>query len=128
MRLLGPASGYALASLCLKIYISPELTPVVDNENPRFIGAWWLGWIVYATLLFMFSLLTINFPRELPRAAVRKRIEKEKIRRGLKEVDGSAQLEDTKASIEDMIITFRRVFRNKIFMLMNIAGIFHIFG
>lgn len=43
MRLLGPAAGYALASLCLKTYISPDLTPVIDNKDPRWLGAWWLG-------------------------------------------------------------------------------------
>lgn len=65
---------------------------------------------------------------KLPRAAVRKRIEKEKIRRGLKDLEGITQVDDTKASLQDMIVTFKRVFRNKIFMLMNLAGILHIFG
>jgi hypothetical protein len=58
---------------------------------------------------------------------VRRRIEEEKIKRGIKEVDPTA-VSDSEASIKDMIITFKRVFRNKIFMLMNIGGILHIFG
>lgn len=33
LRLLGPAGGYALASFCLKIYISPDLTPTIDNKG-----------------------------------------------------------------------------------------------
>lgn len=68
MRLLGPALGYALASICLKMYISPELTPVITNKDPRWLGAWWLGWIVFAILLFMFSLITSMFPREVSSA------------------------------------------------------------
>jgi hypothetical protein len=43
LRMLGPAIGYALASLCLKIYISPSLTPTVTMDDPRWLGAWWLG-------------------------------------------------------------------------------------
>lgn len=43
MRLLGPAAGYALASLCLKTYISPDLTPVINNKDPQWLGAWWIG-------------------------------------------------------------------------------------
>lgn len=39
LRLLGPAGGYALASFCLKIYISPDLTPTIDNKDPRWLGA-----------------------------------------------------------------------------------------
>ena len=41
--MLGPAIGYALASLCLKFYISPSLTPTVGTDDPRWLGAWWLG-------------------------------------------------------------------------------------
>lgn len=128
MRLLGPAVGYALASVCLKMYISPDLTPVIDNKDPRWLGAWWLGWMIFAVILFMFSITTTMLPKELPRSAVRRRVEKEKIKRGLKVVEGSIETEETKASIKDMIITFKRLFRNKVFMLMNIAGILHLFG
>ncbi|CRL05057.1 CLUMA_CG018209, isoform A, partial [Clunio marinus] len=128
MRLLGPALGYALASLCLKIYIAPELTPVINNKDPRWLGAWWLGWLIFAFILCLFSFTVAMLPKELPRAAVRKRIEKEKVKRGLKMIDTNAVTDDTKASIPDMIVTYKRLFRNKVFMLMNIAGIFHLFG
>lgn len=127
MRLLGPAAGYALASYCLKLYISPDLTPVIDNKDPRWLGAWWLGWLIFAMILFCFSVAVAMFPKELPRAAVRRRIEKEKIKRGLKENDPMAP-EETKASIQDMIVTYKRLFRNKVFMLMHIAGVLHLFG
>jgi len=43
LRMLGPALGYALASVCLKMYISPTLTPTIGVKNPRWLGAWWLG-------------------------------------------------------------------------------------
>jgi hypothetical protein len=60
---------------------------------------------------------------------VRKRIEKEKIKRGLKEAtDGSKLTEETEASFQDMIVTFKRLFHNKVFMLMNWAGVLHLFG
>lgn len=127
MRLLGPAAGYALASYCLKIYISPELTPVITNKDPRWLGAWWMGWIVFATLLFITSITTMMFPKELPRSAVRKRVLQEKIRRGLREPK-TGEVQETKASLQDMIVTYKRVFQNKTYMWMHIAGILHIFG
>lgn len=68
------------------------------------------------------------FPKELPRAAVRRRIEKEKIKRGLKEIDGNAPTEETKASLQDMVVTFKRLFNNKVLMLMNLGSILHLFG
>lgn len=57
LRMLGPAMGYALASVCLKMYISPSLTPTIDNQDPRWLGAWWLGWIILALVLTFFALL-----------------------------------------------------------------------
>lgn len=42
MRLLGPACGYALASIFLKMYIAPDLTPVIGNKDPRWLGAWYV--------------------------------------------------------------------------------------
>jgi solute carrier organic anion transporter family, member 5A len=132
MRLLGPALGYTLASLCLKFYISPNLTPIINDKDARWLGAWWLGWLIFALVLFFCSMATLMFPRELPRAAVRRRIEKEKIKRGLKEpnsvVDFIVQSEDVKASISDMIVTYKRLFKNKVYMLMHISGILHLFG
>jgi len=127
MRLLGPALGYALASFCLKIYIAPNLTPVINNKDPRWIGAWYIGWIVFAIMLMIFALAVSMLPKELPRSAVRKRIEEEKIKRGLKQVE-KASVGNTEASISDMIETFKRLFKNKVFMLMNIGGILHLFG
>lgn len=55
--MLGPALGYTLASLCLNLYISPSLTPTIDNLDPRWLGAWWLGWFIFAILMFLFALL-----------------------------------------------------------------------
>lgn len=127
MRLLGPALGYTLASACLKIYVAPHLTPVINNDDPRWIGAWFIGWLLFAVSLLFFTITVGMFPRELPRAALRKRIEEEKVKRGIKQVDPTA-LAVTEASLQDMIVTLKRLFKNKVFMLMNVGGVLHIFG
>ena len=38
-----PEFGFLLASYALKIYVEPSLTPFINHEDPRWIGAWWLG-------------------------------------------------------------------------------------
>jgi len=35
--------GYTLASYALGMYVDPNLTPVITNNDPRWIGAWWFG-------------------------------------------------------------------------------------
>uniref|UniRef100_A0A6P7GRQ0 Solute carrier organic anion transporter family member 5A1-like n=1 Tax=Diabrotica virgifera virgifera TaxID=50390 RepID=A0A6P7GRQ0_DIAVI len=81
IRMLGPALGYALASLCLKIYVNPNVTPTIDNQDPRWLGAWWLGWIILAIVIFFLSTLLALFPKTLPRAAVRKELLKRQMSR-----------------------------------------------
>lgn len=149
LRLLGPAGGYALgkfnyfhctsfsfsldffflASFCLKIYISPELTPTIDNSDPRWLGAWWLGWLILAVSLFGFAFVMCMFPKQLPRAAVRKRIASERRKRGMKSLDKeTADPDEIPASLSDMLVTFKRLLVNVIFMLNNLASIFYYFG
>lgn len=129
IRLLGPAAGYALASFSLSIYIAPDLTPVITNKDPRWLGAWFLGWNIIAVVLLSFSVVMALFPKQLPRAAVRKSIAKEKERRRTKENFETLEIEaETETSLKDFFVTFKRLLGNKLFMMNNIAGCFYIFG
>lgn len=128
LRLLGPAAGYGLASFCLKIYISPELTPTINDKDPRWLGAWWLGWLILAVSLLGFSLAMCMFPKELPRAAVRRRIASERRKRGMKSIEAEKEPDEIPASFSDMLVTFKRLVLNVIFMLNNCASIFYYFG
>lgn len=75
VRLLGPALGYNLASFFLKFYVQPDLHPRINDEDPRWVGAWWVGYIVFAILMFALAPLICMFPKVLPRAALRKKNE-----------------------------------------------------
>nr|CAD7575247.1 unnamed protein product [Timema californicum] len=66
LRMLGPAAGFAFSSFCLSLYIDPTLTPVIKPTDPRWLGAWWLGWLVLGALMIVFAFLISWFPRELP--------------------------------------------------------------
>jgi hypothetical protein len=69
------------------------------------------------------------FPKTLPRAAVRKRIAIEQKKRDDAKNDKVAIVEEEiPASIKDMLITFKRLFKNKILMFNNVASVFYYFG
>lgn len=130
IRMMGPALGYGLASLCLKIYVTPTLTPIIDNNDPRWLGAWWLGWIILAIVIFFFSTLLALFPKTLPRAAVRKELLKRQISRQQSKtssVRGNMETE-IPTSFKDMIKTFQRVMKNPILMMNNFAAVFYFLG
>ena len=66
-RPIGPTLGYTLASACLSIYVDPgNIPPGIDEDHPRYIGAWWIGFIVIAVLLMIFAPWLTLFPSVLP--------------------------------------------------------------
>ena len=67
LRMFGPFLGFGLGYLMLTTYIDPTKTPLIDNKDPRWLGAWWLGWIFLGTLMIFFAILLGMFPKELPK-------------------------------------------------------------
>ena len=89
----------------------------------RWLGAWWLGWIILAILLFVFASIIALFPKTLPRAAARKALamERNKSTSSFKETE-------LPSSLKDMIITFKRLLKNTTLMCNNLASVFYFFG
>ncbi|XP_011500420.1 PREDICTED: solute carrier organic anion transporter family member 5A1 [Ceratosolen solmsi marchali] len=127
LRMLGPAIGYGLASFALKFYISPSLTPTITMQDPRWLGAWWLGWIILAILLFVFASILALFPKTLPRAAARKvlALERNKSATNIKDAPQEPELP---ASLKDMMSTFKRLLTNTTLMCNNLAAVFYFMG
>lgn len=66
LRMVGPTFGYLLGFLCLRLYIDPSLDPIIKHDDPRWMGAWWIGWIFCGLLMAVSSIILAMFPRELP--------------------------------------------------------------
>lgn len=101
---------------------------IITQFTFRWLGAWWLGWIILGTFLFGFAFFMLMFPKELPRAAVRRKVALERKKRGLKSLEGDAPTDEIPASVNDMLVTFKRLLKNVTFMLNNAASIFYYFG
>jgi len=43
VRILGPALGFILGSLCTMVYADLSRNPQITPTDPRWFGAWWLG-------------------------------------------------------------------------------------
>lgn len=56
IRMSGPMLGYMLSAYTLTNFIEPNLTPTITNEDPRWIGAWWMGKYYVGTKLSFFVL------------------------------------------------------------------------
>lgn len=89
IRLIGPASGFMLSSFCLRMYENPfskkkcflkiifklnfilTVNPGFGKKDPRFVGAWWLGFVIVGILLFIVSLPMLFYPFQFKGASVK---------------------------------------------------------
>ncbi|CAG0906235.1 unnamed protein product, partial [Cyprideis torosa] len=67
LRVLGPFLGFGLGFLCLGIYVDPGSDPGISPRDPRWMGAWWLGFILIGAPLFLSAILIAFFPQRLPK-------------------------------------------------------------
>jgi Organic Anion Transporter Polypeptide (OATP) family len=67
----GPLLGFALGALMLQYYVDllsfDSVLLRLNSSNPRWVGAWWAGFIFIGGLLFLVSLPFFGFPRLLVR-------------------------------------------------------------
>ncbi|KAH8290809.1 hypothetical protein KR054_006054 [Drosophila jambulina] len=120
LRMLGPAIGYSLAALCLRLYIEPTLEPLISREDPRWMGAWWLGWIVLAAMTLISAIFLFMFPRELP-SSRRRRLQ-------VGQSKGKEEVNLKELSFGDMIQTVRKLTKNKVYVYNTMASIMYFFG
>lgn len=71
IRLVGPAFGFMLASFCLSFYEQPFVDPGFGRNDPRFVGAWWLSFIIVGLLLAIVSIPMLFFPYQFKDASIK---------------------------------------------------------
>ncbi|XP_061533787.1 solute carrier organic anion transporter family member 3A1 [Phycodurus eques] len=66
----GPACGFILGSVCTKFYVDAIFIEIdklsITPEDPRWIGAWWAGFLLCGALLFCSAIFMFGFPQSLP--------------------------------------------------------------
>lgn len=115
--MLGPAIGYSLAAVCLRLYIEPTLDPLIGPTDPRWMGAWWLGWLGLAAITLISAVLLFMFPKELPSAKKRRQQVTQTESKDLKEL-----------SFWDLLKTVKRLANNKVYVFNTAASILYFFG
>ncbi|GLH12816.1 Solute carrier organic anion transporter family member, partial [Gryllus bimaculatus] len=136
LRTIGPAFGFILGFACLRIYIAPSLTPLIDKDDPRWLGAWWLGWMILGCLKLTVALLISLFPRELP-----KRHQKEHENNHICEEQPlkspssheasftpTSKVENESSLSAGFFPALKRLLGNKLLMCNNLSTVFYILG
>lgn len=151
MRMFGPVVGFLLGFVSLRIYIDPWRTPLINNKDPRWLGAWWFGWILLGVAMLLFSWLIGMFPKELPKLREQRRRTELERAQNMHEAATDDDDEEEKPfrkhgdqlatnkvaaptasqavpSMTNFPAALMRLLRNKILMYNNLSSIFYILG
>ncbi|KOC61356.1 Solute carrier organic anion transporter family member 4C1 [Habropoda laboriosa] len=109
VRILGPALGFILGSLCTMIYADLSVNPQITPTDPRWVGAWWLGLVLISAMLMLVSIGMFAFPTRLPAS-----------RTPPKRADSK------KPSLRDFPKAVKRLLKNDILMFRTASSVLHI--
>ncbi|XP_065641204.1 solute carrier organic anion transporter family member 4C1 [Hydra vulgaris] len=112
----GPGLGFLAGGSLLNVYVD-LIQPAgihLNPEDPRWIGAWWIGHLFGGILIFISSWALLAYPQSMPGA---KEIRAQAIR------DGSIRPEDKKlqGKLADMIPATMNLLKNSTFMFNTLA-------
>ncbi|CAL1277922.1 unnamed protein product [Larinioides sclopetarius] len=118
LRIFGPTIGFLLSSFCLKYYEDPFYDPGIDPHNPRWVGAWWMGFFILGVAIFFFTILLALFPKELP----------ERFRSEKKELKDDIEKENEIPKLKDFPQAIKRLMKNPILVCHVISITFQVNG
>ncbi|CAL1270580.1 unnamed protein product [Larinioides sclopetarius] len=111
LRIIGPTLGFMLSSFCLKYYENPFIDPGFSRNDPKWVGAWWIGFIILGLALFLVSFPVAFFPKHL---------------------NNSSSTDDNDDSLEksvsDLYLSLKKLIKNPILMFHTLGIIFQING
>ncbi|XP_065566171.1 solute carrier organic anion transporter family member 74D-like isoform X2 [Artemia franciscana] len=129
LRLFGPTLGFLLAAACLKLYVNVTDQPFFGTTDPRWIGAWWLGFVAVGLLLIPAAMMISCFPRRLPRKQTRissSGVYRQVSRQSSSKSNSPANSERPK--LKDFPMAMKRLLTNKPLMWNNVNNVFTVFA
>ncbi|XP_041361891.1 solute carrier organic anion transporter family member 5A1-like [Gigantopelta aegis] len=118
---LGPVLGYALGALLLQYYVDTFTYDVtISAGHPRWIGAWWGGFIICGLSLLMLAVPFMAFPKELVNE--KRKMMEEKAKEELLTCEEKTEVnEDYGKTIRDLPKSILRLLKNSVFVVLCVA-------
>ncbi|XP_043234790.1 solute carrier organic anion transporter family member 74D-like isoform X2 [Amphibalanus amphitrite] len=137
LRVMGPMLGFMLGSFSLSKFVIPSLKPTISQRDPRWIGAWWLGFFVLAGLLLAVSMLMCLFPKRLPSSKApdsssdsatteeTEEVMMDKLMGSMSELHTGARPAEQLGGLREALF---RLFKNPLLMVMLLNVVFAVIG
>lgn len=122
----GPAIGYLAGGAFLELYVDVDKVDLssisLKPTSARYVGAWWIGFLISSVLALVIAYPLCGFPSSLP-GSNKYRLEKEKQVYQQSGTDGDAQAETkhSKLSIGGMFRSFKCLLLNPTYVFLNLA-------
>jgi len=112
----GPGIGYVAGGSLLNVWVDLIQPPGVDltPDDPRWIGAWWLGYFFGGLLLLCTSIALLGYPKEMPGA-------REQRMAAIKEGLLPPRDEHIQGRLKDILPATKSILTNKTFMFNTCA-------
>ncbi|XP_067667494.1 solute carrier organic anion transporter family member 2A1-like [Haliotis asinina] len=121
IAILGPAIAYSLGGLFTRIYVTLEATDL-HPRHPKWVGAWWLGYIVFGSAAILSAFPVFLFPRRLRGAPA----PEEPVPKKTEVVNGGTNR--LLKEIKNYCRILRNIMTNPIYVLLLFATMSLIFG
>ncbi|XP_062608330.1 solute carrier organic anion transporter family member 4C1-like isoform X1 [Saccostrea cucullata] len=124
---LGPALGYVVGGRLLDIYVdfhevdSVSITP----DDPRWVGAWWIGFAVASVLFLVVSVPIFGYGTELPTA---QNVRETRVTETHMDNSTEKNGKELGKSLRDMPKSFWILMKNPAFLFISLAGTFEGFS
>ncbi|KAM4050891.1 solute carrier organic anion transporter family member 4C1 [Anomaloglossus baeobatrachus] len=122
MSVVGPAIGYIIGGQLLNIYIDFEKTDgaPMSPSDPRWLGAWWIAFLIVGILTWMLIVPFSCFPKHLPGTAA---VQSERISQAHN--NGSESIVESKnlgKNFKDFPLAFMLMVKNPVLMTLTFAS------
>nr|AAH71214.1 Solute carrier organic anion transporter family, member 1a6 [Mus musculus] len=129
-KMIGPILGYLMGPFCANIYVdtgsvnTDDLT--ITPTDTRWVGAWWIGFLVCAGVNVLTSIPFFFFPKTLPKEGLQDNGDGTENAKEEKHRDKAK--EENQGIIKEFFLMMKNLFCNPIYMLCVLTSVLQVNG
>uniref|UniRef100_A0A4W3J2I0 Kazal-like domain-containing protein n=1 Tax=Callorhinchus milii TaxID=7868 RepID=A0A4W3J2I0_CALMI len=127
VALIGPIFGFLLGSFCAKLFVDigfvNQYGLTITPNDARWVGAWWLGFLIAGVLIIIAAIPLFFFPKSMPSKGERKKIEKSIPQTTEVTQSGSNQQSTISEMAKGFMPSLKQLFYSPIFTLFGVYSI-----
>ncbi|XP_055998205.1 solute carrier organic anion transporter family member 4A1-like isoform X2 [Ostrea edulis] len=122
--IVGPAIGYLAGGAFLNIYVDVDKldTASLTPSSPRWVGAWWIGFLLSGVLAFLVAFPMCGFPTKLPGSENYKKEREKEVYHRKGDTTPESSSDEHLCNIQHILQSVKTLVTNPTFMFLNLAA------